>query len=69
MNLGQGAHSALPIWGIWMQKVLKDGRLGVSENDVFLLSGARLGELNCTGGDIDMNARAESENTEEDFFN
>lgn len=69
MNLGQGAHSALPIWGIWMQKVLKDGHLGVSENDVFLLSGARLGELNCTGGDIDMNARAESENTEEDFFN
>ncbi len=34
-NLGQGANMALPIWGLWMQKVLKDGTLGVSESDVF----------------------------------
>ncbi|MBQ9195140.1 MAG: transglycosylase domain-containing protein [Bacteroidales bacterium] len=34
-NLGQGANMALPIWGLWMQKVLKDGTLGVSEGDVF----------------------------------
>ena len=34
-NLGQGANMALPIWGLWMQKVLKDGTLGISENDVF----------------------------------
>ena len=33
--LGQGANMALPIWGIWMQKVLKDGTLGISESDVF----------------------------------
>ena len=26
---------ALPIWGLWMQKVLKDGTLGISEADVF----------------------------------
>ena len=34
-NLGQGANMALPIWGLWMQKVLKDGTLGISEGDVF----------------------------------
>ena len=71
MSLGQGAHSALPIWGIWMQKVLKDGRLGVSENDVFLLSGSRLGEMNCTGGESDASSQTVSaeDNQEEDFFN
>jgi len=35
--LGQGANMALPIWGIWMRKVLKDGTLGVSENDQFII--------------------------------
>ena len=34
-SLGQGANMALPIWGLWMQKVLKDGTLGISESDVF----------------------------------
>ena len=26
---------ALPIWAIWMKKVLADGTLGISEEDVF----------------------------------
>ena len=34
-SLGQGANMALPIWGLWMQKVVKDGTLGISESDVF----------------------------------
>ena len=34
-SLGQGANMALPIWGLWMQKVLKDGTLGISASDVF----------------------------------
>ena len=34
-NLGQGANMALPIWGIWMKKVLADGTLGISAEDVF----------------------------------
>ena len=45
-SLGQGANMALPIWGLWMQKVLKDGTLGISENDVFP---AYLKEFYCTG--------------------
>ena len=34
-NLGQGANMALPIWGIWMKKVLADKTLGISEEDLF----------------------------------
>ena len=34
-NLGQGANMALPIWGLWMKKVLQDGTLGISQDDVF----------------------------------
>ncbi len=34
-SLGQGANMALPIFGLWMQKVVKDGTLGVSPSDVF----------------------------------
>ena len=33
---GQGSNSALPIWGIWMRKVLKDGTLGINEADAFI---------------------------------
>jgi penicillin-binding protein 1A len=36
-SLGQGANMALPIWGLWMQKVLADGTLGISETDQFLV--------------------------------
>ena len=35
-SLGQGSNAALPIWGIWMQKVLKDGTLGINEADTFI---------------------------------
>ena len=34
-SLGQGANMALPIWAIWMKKVMADSSLGISENDVF----------------------------------
>ena len=52
LALGGGSNMALPIWGIFMQKVLADGTLGVSENDRFVPSGVRL-ELNCDGSDAD----------------
>ncbi len=32
---GQGANMALPIWALYMQKVLKDKSLGYSENEQF----------------------------------
>jgi len=34
--LGQGANAALPIWGIFMKKVIDDGTLGISSNDRFV---------------------------------
>ena len=35
MSDGQGAAMALPIWGLYMQKVFADKTLGYSEQDVF----------------------------------
>ena len=52
LALGGGSNMALPIWGLFMQKVLADGALGVSENDRFVPSGVKL-ELNCDGSDAD----------------
>ena len=63
-SLGQGANMALPIWGIWMQKVLKDGTLGVSENDVFP---AALKEYYCYGSSEQSKTPEETE-TENYYF-
>ena len=43
---------ALPIWGIFMQKVVKDGTLGVTEDDRFIPTGTDL-NLDCSGDDAD----------------
>jgi len=34
-RIGQGANMALPIWALWMKKVLADPTLGISADDVF----------------------------------
>ena len=60
LALGGGSNMALPIWGLFMQKVLKDGTLGVSENDRFVPSGVRL-ELNCDGSDADAVGSAQDD--------
>ena len=52
LALGGGSNMALPIWGLFMQKVLADGTLGIDENDRFVPSGVKL-ELNCDGSDAD----------------
>ncbi|MBP5689974.1 MAG: transglycosylase domain-containing protein [Bacteroidales bacterium] len=64
MALGQGAHSALPIWGIWMKKVMADGTLGVTEHDTFTAPPGG-GGYGCTGGDSDENYTTEEE---ENYF-
>lgn len=53
LALGSGSNMALPIWGIFMQKVLKDGTLGVSETDVFSMPADMHLDLSCSGGDED----------------
>lgn len=36
ITYGQGAHMSLPTWGLFMQKVIADGTLGVSASDRFI---------------------------------
>ncbi len=60
---GGGSNMALPIWGIWMKKVLADGSLGISENDVFNAPAGITLNLNCTGGDEDA-VSADEDNAE-----
>ena len=35
MSMGQGASTALPIWGLYMQKVYADSTLGYSQDEKF----------------------------------
>ena len=58
---GDGARMALPIWGIWMQKCLKDGTLGISESDRFVPPAGTNVDLGCTGAESEMSETAEEE--------
>lgn len=53
LALGSGSNMALPIWGIFMKKVLKDGSLGISETDRFVAPAGMNIDLSCSGGDSD----------------
>ncbi len=65
LALGSGANMALPIWGIFMTKVLADGDLGVSEMDKFTAPvGMRL-DLDCDGSENDTGT---VENVESIYF-
>lgn len=63
--LGQGANMSLPTWGIFMNKVLADGTLGISADDKFDIP-AGLSPSDCTGGG--QNLEAQQKQTEEYFF-
>jgi len=54
LALGGGSNMALPIWGLFMQKVLKDGTLGVSTQDLFTAPPGFSADLRCTGGDEEL---------------
>ncbi len=58
-SMGQGANMALPIWALWMKKVLKDGTLGISEADVF--PDELRGPFCSQGGAGEENSREKSE--------
>ena len=66
LSLGGGSNMALPIWGLFMQKVMKDGTLGVYETDRFVAPPGISLNLNCDGSDADAAVRAEE--SEEYFF-
>ena len=60
LSLGGGSNMALPIWGLFMQKVLKDGTLGVTEYDSFIPTGITL-NLDCSGDDGDVEVVVQDE--------
>ncbi len=65
LSLGGGSNMALPIWGIFMKKVLENGTLGISETDRFIAPAGVSLNLNCDGGDADAQA---SEEEDESYF-
>ena len=68
--LGSGANMALPIWAIFMRKVLADGTLGISEEDKFIAPAGINLNLDCSGGDEDAGEAEEivKPTTNEDYF-
>lgn len=63
LSLGGGSNMALPIWGIFMQKVLADGTLGVYETDRFIAPPGVSLNLNCDGSDADAETKAEDDDS------
>ena len=47
LALGQGANMALPIWGLYMQKVYADPSLHISKRDFDVLSKPRSVDWDC----------------------
>ena len=56
---------ARPIWGLFMQKVIRDGTLGIDESDRFVAPAGITLNLDCDGSDADASVKAEDE---EDYF-
>ena len=64
-TLGQGANMSLPTWGIFMQKVLADGTLGVRATDKFAAPAGVVEGLGCTGSDDEV---SEQQDKIEDYY-
>jgi penicillin-binding protein 1A len=65
--LGDGARMALPIWGLFMQKILANQSLNIRNTDKFEVPpGMEAYNLGCTGADTDGDGG--SEESEEIFF-
>lgn len=63
MAKGQGANTALPIWGLFMQKVLEDGTLGVTSNDKFITPAGVHFNTDCDGSDTDAETEISEDNS------
>ena len=66
MSQGQGANTALPVWGLFMKKVLEDGTLGVSPADKFIAPPGVHFNTDCDGSDSDTYSGANDD--EGSFF-
>ena len=63
LALGGGSNMALPIWGIFMQKVLADGSLGVYDTDRFVAPPGVNLNFECDGSDADAAVKAEDDDS------
>ena len=63
LTLGGGSNMALPIWGLFMQKVLADGTHGVYETDRFIAPPGVNLNLDCDGSDADAEVKAEEDDS------
>jgi len=54
LSLGGGSNMALPIWGLFMQKVLNDPRLEISPFDAFAAPPGFSADLRCDGSDEEL---------------
>lgn len=71
LSLGGGSNMALPIWGIWMKKVIEDGTLGISPDDRFTAPPGMHLNLDCDGSDSDaarMTSQDAAEKEAEEYF-
>jgi penicillin-binding protein 1A len=67
LALGSGSNMALPIWGIWMKKVLADGTLGIYSSDKFVAPPGMSLNLDCgVGGPVTSSTTDENGATQEE---
>ncbi len=66
---GGGANMALPIWGLFMQKVYKDKSIGIGKDDKFVPPLGWNLDLQCTGADTDLSNTGATKKVEEEYFN
>lgn len=74
LAMGSGSNMSLPIWGIFMRKVIDDPELSISLQDEFQAPPGLVLNLDCDGTDNDVvggteNNRDNEETPDELFFN
>ncbi len=65
LALGGGANMALPIWGLFMEKVLADTTLNINVTDRFEVPANFNMNLRCTGADEELEVKPQKN---DDFF-
>ena len=66
--LGQGANAALPIWGLFMQKVMADKSIGIANGEEFVAPPGWSFDFGCSGGGSDLSSDAGSGGFQNDEY-
>ena len=65
---GGGSNMALPIWGLFMQKVMADKSIGIANGEEFVAPPGWNMSLGCTGGAEDLSSGGTGSSEQEDEF-